>query len=206
MTAGRTARLLLAAALAAAPGGCRLFKSSDSGGGPSSRGNDPLLGRYIPKTNLPVSDRDAAGRGRDPLYSTPAGRDKGGDREKDEPSARADREPYRPGIETTVAGLAAGRADDTSLSIGERPDRRSGGATAGRGPVPLTAPGVESVAAELRRLGATVTEPVREGGEYVMRADVAPPDGGRVRRYEGAGGTPAAAARQLLDQVREDAK
>jgi hypothetical protein len=45
-----------------------------------------------------------------------------------------------------------------------------------------------------------------EGGQYVARVDV-PLDAdqpGLVRRYEGAGPTPAAALKQVLDEVRTD--
>lgn len=194
------ARLLLAAGLLALGGGCRLFRGDDgpSGGGRGGS-SDPLLGKYIPKTDLPLPGREdrPTGRARDPLLTTPARGEKG------EKSAAAG-EPFRRGQDTTAAALAGGPApDDSVLSIGDRPDRRGPGKAAGRGPVPLTGGGYESAAAELRRLGAKFGEPVREGSEYVLRADVPVGGDGAYRRYEGVGDSPAAATRQVLEQVQE---
>lgn len=217
MTPGRRHRWLTVARLAALAGcallaGCRSSRPGGGGGG-ATRG-DPLLGgRYIPKTDLPIPTKDSAGRGRDPLFTTPAGRDKAEKVEKeDRAGADLPREPFRPGPETTAAGLAGGLSrDDSSLSIGERPDRRTGGAATGRGPVMLRprdgtagGPTIEQVTAELRRLGATWSDPMREGGEYVVRVTVPAGEDGQVRQYEGAGATAAAAAKQALDQIKSD--
>ena len=136
------------------------------------------------------------------------------------PSARlgSPKEPYLPGRETTTAALAAHvQPDDTILSIG---DRRTNGSTAGtpKGPVPLrpatadasTAGGktYEQLAKELRDLGAKLTPPITEGGQFVIRGDVPinPDSPGLVRRYEGAGATAAAALKDLLEQIKSDRK
>lgn len=225
MTAGRPTRLLTlarraglaAAACAALAGaGCRVFDRGGGtgmaagGGGGLPRGNrsDPLLGTHIPATDLPVPGRgEGYGKGpKDPLLGLPTGR---GDR-----ASRGDRDPFRLGPQDTTAGLA-GRlgTEGTGLSIGDRPDRGPVANIPG-GPVPLrpadggTAGGLSytQIADALKGFGARWSDPTREGGEYVFRADV-PIEGGAdgaVRRYEGAGPSPAAAAKQVLDQVKED--
>jgi hypothetical protein len=213
MTAGRPTRWVsyarragLAAAACAALAGCKVFdRGGGSGGGLLSRGGDrpdPLLGSRIPATDLPVPGRgEGYGKGaKDPLLGLPTGR---GER-----SSRADdREPFRLGPGDTAPGLAGRMTPgDTGLSIGERP--RDGG------PVPLrpadggSAGGLSytQITDALKRFDARWAEPVQEGGSYVFRADV-PIEGGAdgaVRRYEGTGSTPAAAAKQVLDQVKED--
>jgi len=230
MTAGRPTRWLTwgrrAAAAAAAcavlgGAGCRLFdKDRGSGGGraparPSGDRPDPLLGTHIPATNLPVPGRDRDGYGKekaDPLLGSPTGRS--GERSSQN-LPRADREPYRPGPGDTVAGLAGGfEPEDTGLSIGPRPDRRPPGDPTGRGPVPLrptdggTAGGMTytQVTDALKRFDARWSDPTRDGEGYVFRADVPIEGGGEgpVRRYEGSGPTPAAAAKQVLDQLKSD--
>ena len=195
--------------------------------------NDPLLGgARIPPQNLPIPGKDSYGsRGtRDPLLVSPAGLEDRGTKATqqtpDKPAnAKGDgttasrprdgREPWRPGPEATNAALAAGlRPDDSVLSIG---DRRPVGTPASN-PVPLrprgtpasatagAAAGIESFTAALQQLGAKWEPPVRDGDLFVMRADVpiAADAPGLVRRYEGAGPTPAAAAQQLVEQVRGD--
>jgi hypothetical protein len=216
MTAGRPRSWLswarhagLAAAACAALGGCRMFDrgGSSGGGGLFARGGDrpdPLLGSRIPATDLPVPGRgEGYGKGtRDPLLGSPTGR---GER-----FSRTDgREPFRLGPENTTAGLA-GRLTpgDVGLSIGDRPAGRADG------PVPLrptdrgSAGGMtySQITDALKKFDARWAEPTQEGGEYLFRADV-PIEGGAdgaVRRYEGAGSTPAAAARQVLDQIKSD--
>lgn len=201
------------------------------GGGIAS--SDPLLGgARIPPQNLPVPGKDSYGsRGtRDPLLISPTGLEDRGQKatqqNPDKPTnskgdgtaasrPRSRREPWRPGLEATNAALAAGlRPDDSTLSIG---DRRPVGATASTSvplrprAVPTSATtespnGYESLIAALKQTGAKWEPPMRDGDGYVMRADlpVSSDTPGLVRRYEGAGPTPAAAAQQLLDQIRSD--
>lgn len=208
------------------------LRGGGGGSGDGIARHDPLLGgARIPPQNLPIPGKDAYGsRGtRDPLLVSPTGRDdhdrKATQQNPDNPPntkaggsaarSRDSREPWRPGLEATNGALAAGlRPDDSVLSIG---DRRPVGATASR-PVPLrpraepapaavSAPaGIESYTAVLQHLGAKWDGPVREGDVFVMRADVpvSADSPGLLRRYEGAGPTPAAAANQLVEQVRGD--
>jgi hypothetical protein len=208
MTAGRSIRWLLQACLAGgalavcAAAGCRWFDRS----GGLARGDrpDPLFGTRIPATDLPIPGRgEGYGQGRsDPLLASPTGR---GER-----SSRTDREPFRLGPENTTAGLAGRlRPEETGLSIGERPERNpNAGAVLLRPTDRGTAGGMTytQITEELTRFGATWSEPIPEGDEYVFRADV-PIEGGvdgALRRYEGVGSTPASAAKQVLDQVKED--
>jgi len=225
----RTCRRMLAAcgvACALAGSGCKAFHK----GGPSdppSRVTDPLLGARIPPQNLPIPGKDgyAANERKDPLLKSGGGGDDKGARvskpkpaDNGVPSARigSPKEPYLPGRETTTAALAAHvQPDDSALSIG---DRRTDGRTTGtpKGPVPLrpvnpetsTAGGktAEQFAKELRDLGAKLTPPVAERGQFVVRGDVPinPDNPGLVRRYEGAGPSAAAAMKDLLEQVRSD--
>lgn len=221
----RRAAAVLACAIAFA-GGC---KSVGGGGGgpkdatPVSRNTDPLLGGgRIPPQNLPIPGRDSYGARdrRDPLLGAPAGgksRDpvEAADRSDGTPGEKAARavDPYRPGKTTTNAALA-GRitSDDSSLSIG---DRRPAVSPTGSGPVPLRSRDepastggwtFDQIETELKRYSATLSTPRREPeGGWSVLADVALGGPGQVRRYEGVGDTPAAAAKQILDQVRGDA-
>ncbi|QEL16600.1 hypothetical protein [Limnoglobus roseus] len=200
--------------------GCRLFNKGGSGGGSLTSGTrDPLLGRdRIPAQNLPTGRENAKG-GRDPLLTPP------GENENrlssDLPpgtSGSGPKVPFRTGPETTAAGLARGPAsDDPLLTVqAEEPtDRRATGSTTGRGgPVMLkggrgasekseTGTGFDEALADLKRYGVKVGEPLREGGDYVLRGERESADGLR-RRYEGTGATAAAAANDLLEQVRSD--
>ena len=183
-----------------------------------ARGNDPLLGHRIPPQNLPVPGRDAVGsrEGRDPLLGSPTGEKRGERAAKPGENGSASLpprpgEPYRPSRGTTNAALAAPlKTDDGELSVG---DRRPTGAVTGRGPVPFRTDDSKAggmtfaeIAGELRRYGAKVGEPEREGNGHVLHAEVPldPDNPGRLRWYEGAGATPAAAAKQILDQVKGD--
>jgi hypothetical protein len=209
-------RALAAGVLACAvlaPTGCKYFQKDGSGMGRLlSRGPDrpdPLLGSRIPATDLPIPGR-GEGYGSntsDPLLQSP------NPNEEERSSMGRRREPFRPGRDETPAGLTSGlKPSDTGLSIGDRADPRVNGGLAIRGPVPLVPGGeVNSVAYSevidaLRRFDARWAEPTREGDEYVFRADV-PVEGGAdgaMRRYEGAGKTPTAAAKQVLDQIQSD--
>jgi hypothetical protein len=190
--------------------GCKSSGGKNEAG--LARGGDPLLGNRIPPQNLPVNGRDAVGsvETRDPLLGLPA-KEKGGERAGKTGDNGSAALPFRPGRGTTNAALANPlKTDDTELSIG---DRRTPGATTGRGPVPFRddkAGGLSfaEAAGELRRLGAKVGEPEREGGGYVVRAEVPldPDNPARLRWYEEAGPTPAAAAKRLLEQVKSDRK
>lgn len=206
MTVGRRIRLLACLGLTctvAAGSGCRLLHKGDAGGGSLTSGTrDPLLGRdRIPATNLPTGRENARGKS-DPLL-TPPGQDDERLSADLPPGGRGTaKEPFRTGPETTAAGLARGPAtDDPLLAVDS--DRRSPGSTTGRGPVMLQSGGFEQVAADLKRYGVTVSEPLREGAEYVVRGERESTDGVR-RRYEGTGVSAVAAANDLLEQVRSD--
>jgi hypothetical protein len=207
----RTTWILVAVLLAA---GCK----SSGGGGAKSAGlmsrGDPLLGARIPPQNLPTSGKDAytSRERRDPLYGIPStAEDKPRDEKVSKPlnekgnatsslPRNTKDDPFRRGVTTTPAALA-GRIepDDSTLSIG---DRRPTVIPAGA----VRDGSFDAVAAELRKLGAKVGEPEREKGRFVVRCEVPidADDPGRLRWYEGAGSTPAAAAKQLLEQVTAD--
>src|SRR5581483_10873998 len=209
----RRLRPAVAAAVCAAAllAGCRnsdgfLGRKSGPEGALASR--DPLLGgTRIPPQNLPVPGKDGYGarERRDPLLGAPAGRDGAGERAgQGDGKGSAKRgptkdEPFRPGPGTTNAALASHLVPDDTLSIG---DRRAPGRPTSR---PADGdPEFELVADELRRCGATVEPAARVGDGYEVRASV-PLDGpGLIRQYTGAGPTPAAAAKQVLDQVKAD--
>lgn len=189
-------------------------------------------GSRIPPQDLPIPGKDSygtAGR-RDPLLDSgrPAVRGEKTDRTENSPpptkkndaaAAPTSRSPYRPGRSTTPASLAGRIAtDDSDLSIGSRPAVVPAGGVAD-GPVklrprddsPLTGGRTyDEIADELRDHGAEWKPPEKdlETGQYVFDCNVPIGDGsdGRVRRYMGNGPTPAAAAKQVLDQVRADAK
>lgn len=207
--------------------GLGLFdRGGDSGGAVASRG-DPLLGGKIPPQNLPVHSKDGLASRGDPLLGTPAGRgvdtppektektDKVGQRKKN-PGEGGDAalpprrdEPYRPSRETTNAALAAGRIDPNDPKLAIDPDRRPRATPAAfipRGePTGRT---FDEIAGELKnQYEALVGSPERDrDGNYVVRAEVPIDAGqpGRLRAYEGSGPTAAAAAKQVLDQVRDD--
>ena len=179
--------------------GCRLFnKSGGESGAGGSGTRDPLFGRdRIPATDLPTGRENARGR-RDPLLVSPS---------KDDEKLSSDlpsdgrREPFRTGPNTTAAGLARGESSDPLLAV-PGDDRRPRG-----GPVMLKG-NSESTSSDralddLKRLGVKVGEPIREGSEYVLRGEREASDGIR-RRYEASGSTPAAAAQDLLEQVRSE--
>jgi hypothetical protein len=188
-------------------GGGVFGRRSNPDGSLTSRG-DPLLGgARIPPQNLPVPGREGYGarQRRDPLLGSPAGRDGSDERAgKDSAKGSAIRrptkdQPFRPGPETTNAALAGHLIPDDTLSIG---DRRTPGRTASQ--VRDDSPEYERAADELRRLGATVDEPVRADNGYEVRASVPLGEAGRVRQYTGTGPTAAAAVKQVVDQIRSD--
>lgn len=218
MTRGTPARSrLLRLKLAVCVGVCALLGAGCKGTGSKNesgvaRGGDPILGHRIPPQNLPVPGKDAVGsrEGRDPLLGAPTG-EKRGERAAKPGENGSAALPYRPGRGVTNAALANPlKTDDSELSVG---DRRAAGAVAGRGPVPFRGDDNKAggmtfteIAGELRRLGAKVGEPERDGSGYVLRAEVPldPDNPGRLRAYEEVGPTAASAAKQILDQVRGD--
>lgn len=122
--------------------------------------------------------------------------------------------PYRPGRESTTAALAALPIDDTDLSIGPRGGVvPAGGITASipgrqRDDLPASTNGFnyDQIVDQLNRMGAKFSRPERDNGLYHFHCDV-PVRGampGVVRRYEGTGSSPAAAAKSVLDQLRAD--
>lgn len=205
----RTSWILVAVLLAA---GCRSGGGGEKGAGLMSRG-DPLLGGRIPPQNLPVRGNDSytADGKRDPLLGLPSDDKPTRDervgkptKEKDGTTSSLPRNtkdnPFRRGVTSTPAALAGHlEPDDSGLSIG---DRRPTVIPAG-----VVRDGAfDTIVAELRKLGAKVGEPEREKGQFVVRCEVPidTDDPGRLRWYEGAGATPAAAMKQLLDQVKAD--
>lgn len=180
-------RLPLAAFLVLATvSGCGLFKGSDRG----SEKRDPLFGRYIPKTDLPMPDRDA--KARDPLYASP--------------TSKKNSEPFRNGDATTVAGLAGNvKIEESGMSLG---DRRTAAEPVRGVPLKRRAPvaveGWENAAEELRLLRARYDAPYRDAsGEYSMSATV-PGTNGALRRFEASGPTAADAAKSLVSQIKSD--
>jgi hypothetical protein len=211
LTWGRRAAVAGLACAALGGTGCHVFDKNSGSGGKIARGDDrpdPLLGSRIPATDLPLPGRDGYGKERkDPLLGSPVRQDK-----EERASRVGEREPFRPGASETAAALAGRlKPEQTGLSIG---DRRVPGTPADGGPVPLrpadggTAGGLSyaDVTEGLKKFGATFSEPVREGNDYVFRADVPLEGGGDgpMRRYEGAGASPSAAAKQVLDQIKSD--
>jgi hypothetical protein len=192
----RLGTAILALSLAAGLAGCRSSQRNSDGDA-----RDPLYGRYIPKQDLPIPGRDSASKGRDPLLVSPTS--SGSKRVNPD-------EPFRNTKETTPAGLAANvRVEDTGMSMG---DRRTGAEPAIRG-VPLrpsqeTVMGGESLnqyAEELRRLRARYDSPIREAnGDYAMTATVPTGKDGALRKYEASGPSAAAAAKQLVEQIKLD--
>jgi hypothetical protein len=191
----RLGTAFLALALGAGLAGCRSTRNSDGDA------RDPLYGRYIPKQDLPIPGRDSAGKGRDPLLASPTS--SGSKRVNPD-------EPFRNSQATTPAGLAANvRVEDTGMSMG---DRRTEAQPVIRG-VPLrpsqeTVMGSETLnqyAEELRRLRARYDSPIREAnGDYTMTATVPNGKDGALKRYEAGGPNAAAAAKQLVEQIKAD--
>lgn len=202
--------------LVAAPGvGC---KSAGGGRGessstPRSKG-DPILGMRLPPQGVPVPGRgELAGERRDPILSSPAGRerdkpngdkaDTGGRGTGDvsalpprtgaEASATAGdgRVPYRPSLAETPAALTNRHklGDDTTTQRGTsnptEPDR---------------------IARQLKSWGATWQPPTPTTSGYSVTVTV--PQGakstGAVRRYDGSGDSAAAALQSAYEQVRDD--
>jgi hypothetical protein len=201
-------RLVGAAALALllVAVGC---KSKDGGGGGSGsltkNNNDPLVmgpGR-IPKQNIPIPDRGTAGKDRDPLLGSPAGR--AGDN-KTGASYNSDPErwkngPFIPSTASTPAALAGRPRDDEGLKIESPGGVRPAGGTTTAGATRDT----DGLIAELQKYGVKRGDYSfdRDGGNAIFRARV-PIGDDRVREYTGQGPTPADAVRQVLEQVKSD--
>jgi hypothetical protein len=197
-------------------GGCK-SGSKTSGGGLfggklASRNSDPLLGgTRIPPQDLPVPGKEYGAQNKpDPLFDTGRAASRGkkteraeNDRKPPPASIPGTRPTYRPGRATTPAALA-GRldSDDGEMSIGPRPGSKAGGEMSGSGGQTY-----DEIVKELRDYGATWDAPDREKdtGQFVFRCSVLLSEGdGRKRWYEGVGDTEAAAAKQVLDQIKGD--
>lgn len=200
-------RLAVAVGLLLAAFGC---KSKDGGGGGGSglmsKGHDPLVmgpGR-IPKQNIPIPERGSAGKDRDPLLGSPAGRaadTKSGASYSTDPN-RWKGGPYIPDMGGTPAALAGRPKDDDGLKI----DSADGGVRPVGGTVPAGTPrDTDGLLTELQKYGVKRNDYKfdREGGSAIFRARV-PIGDDRVREYTGQGATPADAVRQVLEQVKSD--
>ena len=190
------------------------------GGSLTSRNSDPLMGgTRIPPQDLPVPGREYGAQNKpDPLLDPgkPASRGKKTERADDNrrlPPASlpsGTRPTYRPSRVTTPAALA-GRPldiDNNELSIGSRPGDRRDDLPRSDDAAPTGGQTYDDIVKQLREYGAVWDTPERDadGGQYVFDCRVPLTGGaeGRVRRYEGVGETRAAAAKQVLDQVKED--
>ena len=225
MTVRRSCWLLLVPTLLAGcksadkggPLGFGVFGSRDATPASDKRASaDPLLtnGR-IPPQDLPVPGKDGLARntGRDPLLGRPSDREDRPERAagtgKRTPPAKPGETssvppasvPYRPSSSATPAALAA-RIDpnDPKYRVGDDPP-----------PVSIGRPDrtADELTRDLKRLGATVTKPALERGEYVARGELElDPDAkpGVRRAYEATGATPAASLKSLLEQMRGDVK
>lgn len=188
--------------------------------GSLGRGADPLVygPDRIPRQNVPLPERGSVGQGRsDPLIGAPTGRKPSRDNSNgytDDPARF--RGIHIPSPATTPAGLA-GRVDDEGLKISDSPPERvplrpAGGnnpstppSTAPPQPDSLpVGPAIDTLEQELDRIGVPRDgrSLYREGTQYVFRATL-PWDGAR-RQYTGAGDSPAAAIRQVIEQIRLD--
>jgi hypothetical protein len=172
------------------PAGCRSFQRGTSGDGDR---RDPLYGKYIPKTDLPVPGR------KDPLYTAPVSDSK-------KPSQD---QPFRNSKATSVAGLAGNiKVEDTGMSLGDRrpnaePVPRGVPLTRSGGPLPA-GDGYDRLAEELQRRRVRYDDPQRDAqGGYSMTGRVAHGADGQLRQYVGIGATPAAAAKDLLLQLQD---
>ena len=171
----RTTWILVAVLLAA---GCKSGGGGGKGEALASRG-DPLLGARIPPQNLPVSGKDSytSREKRDPLLGFPSAPDKPRDEKvskpvKDGTTSSLPRntkdDPFRRGVGSTPAALAGHiEPDESGLSIGDRrPTVIPAGAVRDNGAA------FDTIATELRKLGAKVGEPEREKGKFVVRCEV----------------------------------
>jgi hypothetical protein len=167
--------------------GCRLFNKKDTDRG------DPLLGKYIPKTDLPVPGRER----RDPLLTQPTTNTRKPAVEKDT---------FRNTEATSVAGLTSRLNVDPQMLRDRRPEAKpvSRGVPLKRDPADWE-PGLERYADQFEQLKARVERPTRDAnGDIVVGALVR--RGDASRRYEGRGGSVDAAVRDLIEQIRGDGK
>lgn len=139
-------------------------------------------------------NRLASLNGRDPLMgekipppNVPTGRDRYGMKDARDPILRAD------ATRNVDSGVSELRIAD---------DRRPAGGLASRGTTGTT---VDQMTKDLERSGVRVFSPTRtETGGYEVRAQVPTGPTGAMSGYVGGGTTPAAALRDVYDQVRAD--
>jgi hypothetical protein len=197
----RLAAVGLAAVLALA--GCR-SNNNDS----STRGDPLVTGTRIPPQNLPPAALGSNGKP-DPLIGSPTSKPPGssGVGYTDDPLRFKDT--YIPGASSTTAALAGKARDSDELKIDGNENRvpfQQTGAV-----VPARAgeqsPALDALYRELEKCGCKRDDCSlrQENGNYVFRAAMTPPasNGAKVQ-FTGVGRTAEEAAKNALDQVREE--
>lgn len=204
-------------ALSLACTGCKAFSGGSTDRPASGSRGDPILGMRLPPQGVPGPDKgDLAGTKRDPLLTSPAGRAPNNPNGQANKSATGEvsalpprlgipddtRVPFRPGIESSPAALAAGVKADDTLTINRRPIAASiGGSTDAKSDEVYA-----KATRQLRDYNATWTTPVKTDAGYsvaVQRSQSAKNDG-PVRKYQGVGTTPTAALQSAAEQIRND--
>lgn len=208
MRADTRSRLLVVAACGFALlfTGCK--KDAGTAGGIAR--HDPLYGgpNRIAPQNIPVPDRGTAGGNKakpfDPLM-TPTGRDPNKSAGYTEDPQRWKGGPHVPNMGTVPAALAGRAKDGDELKIDDPsgvPLRPAGGM------IPVGDADLAAAAdlhlQQLREYGVAKGSYsfTRENGSVVFRANVPNAATGATQGFTGVGTTPAAAVKQVIDQVK----
>ncbi len=203
LVAGTTVLALLLGAV-----GCKSKDSGGSGGSGMTK-NDPLIGgpSRIPRQNVPVPDRAAAGPKHrvDPLLGSPTSstRANAGTGYTDDPE-RWKKGPYVPGPAGSPASLAGRPKDDgeglkiEAPGVGLTPV----GGTLPSAPAPTI--GSDATINELAKYGVKRGDftLLREDGQVIVRVKVPLAAEGPVRSFTGQGATEAQAVKQVVDQIK----
>ena len=203
LVAGTTVLALLLGAV-----GCKSKDSGGSGGSGMTK-NDPLIGgpSRIPRQNVPVPDRAAAGPKHrvDPLLGSPTSstRANAGTGYTDDPE-RWKKGPYVPGPAGSPASLAGRPQDDgeglkiEAPGVGLTPV----GGTLPSAPAPTI--GSDATINELAKYGVKRGDftLLREDGQVIVRVKVPLAAEGPVRSFTGQGATEAQAVKQVVDQIK----